>query len=130
MRDLATWKSPEHAAHWDRMRRALGSCTFPPGSAHKRFARDIQFPHLERITEAQRRHVIRLVYRYRRQIQWDLVPSKDAVSALDADWNVRRAEQVKATAEAQREKRARKLLRLKGPELPLFPQRMVQSNVG
>jgi hypothetical protein len=77
--------------HFDRMRKALGCCTFVPGSAHKRFARDVSSVELVKITEAQRRQVIRLAWRYRRQMPSDLVPSKDAVDALDRDWNERRA---------------------------------------
>ena len=48
---------------------------------------------LEKITEGQRRHVIRLAYRFRRQMPNDLVPSKDAIEALDAAWNAKREEQ-------------------------------------
>jgi ABC-type phosphonate transport system ATPase subunit len=76
---------------FDRMRHALGRCTFLPGSAHKRFARQVSAMPLEKITEAQRRHVIRLAWRYRRQMPRDLVPSKDAVEAMDAERNARQA---------------------------------------
>jgi hypothetical protein len=41
----------------------------------------------EAITEKQWRHVIRLAWRYRRQMPSHLVPSKDAVQALDRGWN-------------------------------------------
>lgn len=70
----------------DRMRVALGQCTFLPGCSHKRFARDIQYVPAEKLTERQRRHLVRLAWRYRRQMPWDLVPSKDAVQAMDSGW--------------------------------------------
>lgn len=73
-------------SHFDRMRRALGECTFLPASSHKRFARQVSQMPLENITEKQRRHVIRLAWRYRRQMPPDLVPSKDAVEAMDSQW--------------------------------------------
>lgn len=70
----------------DRMRLALGQCTFLPGSSHKRFARQVSQMYLDKITEKQWRHVIRLAWRYRRQMPAELIPSKDAVEALDAGW--------------------------------------------
>ena len=94
--------SPAHAS----MRRALAQCTFPPGSAHKRFARDL--PHAKELTEAQIRQLVRLCWRYRRQMPADLVPSRDTVVELDADWNLRR-EALAAEKVAQR--REAKLLR-------------------
>lgn len=45
---------------------ALAGCTFPPGTAHKRFARDLKSA--EKLTDAQREQLWRLVHRYRRQI--------------------------------------------------------------
>jgi hypothetical protein len=42
--------------------------------------------YLDKISEKQWRHVIRLAWRYRRQMPFDLVPSQDAVAALDAGW--------------------------------------------
>lgn len=51
--------------------RALGSCTFLPGTPHKRFARDMAFASVidkPMISEGQVRQLWRLVYRYRRQI--------------------------------------------------------------
>jgi hypothetical protein len=74
----------------DRMRKALGECTFLPASSHKRFARQVAAMYLDRITEKQWRHVIRLAWRYRRQMPTDLIPSKDAVEALDMAWAPRR----------------------------------------
>jgi hypothetical protein len=79
---------------FDLMRTALAQCTFPPGSPPKRFARQVSQMPLENISEGQRRHVIRLAYRFRRQMPRDLVPSKDAVEALDAAWNAKREEQI------------------------------------
>lgn len=67
-----------------RMKAALGKCRFLPGHPNKRFARDIADMPVERLTERQRRHIIRLAWRYRRSMPFDLVPSKDAVMALDA----------------------------------------------
>lgn len=68
----------------DRMRLALAQCSFPLSSGHKRFAADVAQMHLHMITERQWRHVVRLAWRYRRQMPRDLVPSRDAVEALDA----------------------------------------------
>ena len=67
------------------MRLALARCRFLPGSQHKRFARDMPFA--REPTEAQIRQLVRLCWRYRKQMPAHLVPSKDAVAALDADWN-------------------------------------------
>jgi hypothetical protein len=85
--------APMPGSPLDRMRLALCRCTFLPGSAHKRFARDIAHMQLDKITEAQWRHVIRLAWRYRRQMPRDLIPSKDAVEAMDAAWNAARTAQ-------------------------------------
>ena len=52
---------------------------------------------LENVTEGQRRHVIRLAYRFRRQMPRDLVPSKDAIEALDAAWNEAKAQRLTRT---------------------------------
>lgn len=68
----------------DRMKAALASCRFPPGHPNKRFARGVASVPVERLTERQKRHIIRLAWRYRRSMPFDLVPSKDAVMALDA----------------------------------------------
>lgn len=68
----------------DRMRFALAQCSFPLSSAHGRFAREVGQMHLHAVTERQWRHVVRLAWRYRRQLPRDLVPSRDAVEALDA----------------------------------------------
>jgi hypothetical protein len=71
----------------DRMRVALAECVFLPASSHKRFARSIGNLTIDRLTERQRRHMIRLAWRYRRQMPVELVPSRDAVQALDAGWD-------------------------------------------
>jgi hypothetical protein len=107
---------------YDAMRRALGQCTFLPGSSHKRFARDIQYA--VTLTEAQRRHLIRLCWRYRRQIPMHLMPSKDAVAELDADWNLQREAEAALKARQKAEKAARKSgAHQQSPfPLPLFTQ--------
>lgn len=69
----------------DRMRQALARCTFLPASSQKRFARDVAAIPLAKVTERQRRYVIQLCWRYRRQMPWDLVPSKDVVEMLNRD---------------------------------------------
>lgn len=74
---------PDSGSPLDRMRLALGQCTFLPGSSHKRFARNVSGMPLDKITPKMWRHVIRLAWRYRRQMPRDLVPSKDAVEAMD-----------------------------------------------
>ena len=72
---------------FDRMRKALGDCSFLPAHPDKRFARSVAMMPLDRITERQRRHVSRLAWKYRRTMPRDLVPSKDAVRAIDAGWH-------------------------------------------
>ena len=72
---------------FDRMRKALGHCTFLPASSDKRFARQVSVMYLHMITERQKRHVIRFAWKYRRQMPIDLVPSQDAVRALDSGWH-------------------------------------------
>jgi hypothetical protein len=52
--------------------RALGSCSFPPGTAQKRFACDMD-GYTGLITERQRWYLYRMVVRYRRQIAPHLV---------------------------------------------------------
>lgn len=98
------------------MRKALAQCTFLPGSAHKRFARDL--PHAKELTEAQVRHLIRLCWRYRRQMPADLVPSKDAVTELDADWELKR--EIERCAKIARKRLARAIR--KGEPVPVAPQ--------
>ena len=61
---------------FDEMRRALGGCTFLPASWDKRFARALAMMPADKITERQRRNVIRLAWKYRRQMPDDLVPSR------------------------------------------------------
>lgn len=53
---------------------------------------------LEDLSEAQRRHIVRLCWRYRRQMPRGLVPSKDAVEAMDAAWNAQQAQRRQAQA--------------------------------
>lgn len=72
---------------FDRMRKALGACRFLPASSDKRFARSVSTMPLDRITERQKRHVIRMAWKYRRSMPRDLVPSQDAVRAMDAGWH-------------------------------------------
>lgn len=92
MPEPAVFLSQEAMRRFDRMRIALAECTFPLGTS-KRFARQVAQMPLENITEGQRRHVIRLAYRYRRQMPRDLVPSKDAIDELDRAWNAVREQQ-------------------------------------
>lgn len=97
----------------DAMRRALAGCTFLPGSPHKRFARDLV--HALEITEAQERHLVRLCWRYRRQLPADIVPSKDAVEALDLDWNLRqRAAAERRTADREARRQAKQIAKAGG----------------
>ena len=70
---------------FDEMRAALGRCIFLPASWDKRFARALAEMPEDKITERQRRNVIRLAWKYRRQMPHDLVPSKDAVRAMDGE---------------------------------------------
>jgi hypothetical protein len=57
---------------------ALGSCTYLPGTSHKRFARDMSFlaahsPERE-LTLRQRHYMECMAWRYRRQMPTALVP--------------------------------------------------------
>jgi hypothetical protein len=79
---------------------ALGRCVFPPGSPPKRFARQIQGADPGTLSEAQRHHVVRLSYRYRRQMPEDLVPRASEVAAIDAHDTAVRAAKARAAAEA------------------------------
>lgn len=67
---------------------ALGRCTFLPGSAHKRFAHNMAF-HAEHmpdkpLTEKQAAHLVRLAWRYRRQMPADLAYPKNEEELEDA----------------------------------------------
>jgi hypothetical protein len=77
------------AGGWhDRVRLALARCTFLPASAHQRFSRHIGAMALAAITEAQWAHVMRLAWRYRRQMPSSLVPPHGLVKALP-EWTPR-----------------------------------------
>lgn len=56
---------------------ALGACTFVPGIATKRFARDMAFAagrdDAKPLTEKQDKYLREAVYRFRRQIQPEIV---------------------------------------------------------
>lgn len=79
---------------------ALGRCVFLPGSPPKRFVRQIQGVDPARLSEAQRHHVVRLSYRYRRQMPDDLVPRASDVAVIDAHDTAVRAAKARAAAEA------------------------------
>lgn len=53
---------------------ALARCTFLPGSAHKRFVRDVAASDPTKLTWRQWAYVRRLAWRYRRQMPARLVP--------------------------------------------------------
>jgi hypothetical protein len=66
--------------HQVAIAQALGRCSFLPASADKRFARDMAFlakhsPNRE-ITERQALNLMRLAWRYRRQMPANLVPTE------------------------------------------------------
>lgn len=82
------------------MRQALARCSFLPGSTEKRFARQAAAIPLEKITERQKRFIVQLAYRFRRQMPWDLVPSKDAIEMHNRD-----VQDELATRYAERERR-------------------------
>jgi hypothetical protein len=84
MPEFATFTSDEAKRRFDLTRRALSQCTFLPGSAHKRFARQVAQQPLETVSEKQRQHVIRLAWRYRRQMPLELIPTKGEIEGLDA----------------------------------------------
>lgn len=65
------------------MRQALARCRFLPSHPDKRFARDVANIPADKLSERQCRHIIRLAWKYRRSMPTDLVPSKDAVLAMD-----------------------------------------------
>ena len=103
----------------DRMRAALAQCTMLPGSSHKRFARNLAAMYLDKITEKQVRHLIRLAWRYRRQIPFDLVPSKDVIDALDSGWTEQTVAGVVVMTTGPRQMKAAKPKRLKSQAAPL-----------
>jgi hypothetical protein len=60
--------------------KALGSCSYPPGTSQKRFARDILFlaendPDKE-LSDRQRHYMQLMAWRYRRQMPSRLVPER------------------------------------------------------
>jgi hypothetical protein len=66
--------------HEITLAKALGRCSFMPGTNQKRFARDLAFvaendPSRE-ITERQRYYMELMAWRYRRQIPSSLVPDR------------------------------------------------------
>lgn len=71
----------------------MGRCTFLPGSTHKRVAKSIGGMPLSAISPPQWAYVMRLAWRYRRQMPAELVPLHAAVKALDA-WRPRPARQI------------------------------------
>jgi Spy/CpxP family protein refolding chaperone len=69
---------------------ALARCTFVPGTAQKRFARDIgNLPESHVLTPRQIAQLLRLVYRYRRQIphaaQEARLDEAEALAAMHGD---------------------------------------------
>ncbi len=68
----------EVTEHEIALAKALGACSFLPGSSQKRFARDLAFvaehsPDRE-LTDRQRHYLQLMAWRYRRQIPKRLVP--------------------------------------------------------
>lgn len=67
---------------------ALSGCTFLPGSAHKRFVRDMlfaaQYDPDRILTEPQHRYLIGLRWRYRRQIRPQVAGLAVAVAEYSA----------------------------------------------
>lgn len=57
---------------------ALARCTFVPGSPDKRFAHDmtVSLRFGKELTPRQAEHVVRLAWRYRRQMPGHLVPTR------------------------------------------------------
>lgn len=69
--------------------RALGACTFPPGIATKRFAKDMatcaaqEQPY--QMSPAQRRYLLTAAVRYRRQIAAEVVALAEAELQADRE---------------------------------------------
>lgn len=104
----------------DRMRLALAKCTFLPGSSHKRFARQVAAIDCQTVTVRQWRHVIRLAWRYRRQMPFDLVPSRDAVEALDSGWQEQSVAGVSVMVAGPKSGKRERAPRRPPTPLPLF----------
>lgn len=68
--------------------RALGACTFPPGIATKRFAKDMAACAVQEqrfdLSPAQRRYLLTAAVRYRRQIPAEVVALAEAELRSDA----------------------------------------------
>lgn len=69
--------------HEVALARALGNCTYVPGSSHKRFARNMAFlveadPARE-LTDQQRSYMEIMAWRYRRQMPRSLVPHQKPI---------------------------------------------------
>ncbi len=70
--DRMAWADAKLA---ERRVRALRQATMQPGSWDKRFVRDLCGKLPESFTEAQHRHIVRLAWKYRRQIGSTLSPA-------------------------------------------------------
>lgn len=69
---------------------AFAGVTFPAGSPHKRFARQMAHATAEMLTPRQVAHVAHLAWRYRRQMPPHLVPPADPYAGQRAPAQARR----------------------------------------
>ncbi len=74
--------TPEPGNWHDRVRLALGRCSFPLGTHANRFSRQVAAMPLGAISMRQWALVLRYAYRFRRQIPPDLVPARHLVLLL------------------------------------------------
>ena len=87
-----------------RLAKALGGCSFLPGSSHKRFCRnmaDIARLSPDKAISLRQRHMMELMaWRYRRQLNDDLVPQS---KPLDLPRKIKEPKPAKAATGVQQD---------------------------
>lgn len=105
--------------------KALGACSFLPGSWDKRFARSMAFraehPEGGCFTERQRVHILRLAHKYRRQIPTSVLElvldeAERAADRRAAEGNGALADFAKAKRK-RRERKAARVVAVVDPDL-------------
>lgn len=94
-----------------RLAKALGGCSFLPGSSHKRFCRnmaDIARLSPDKEISLRQRHMMELMaWRYRRQLNGDLVPQS---KPLDLPRKIKEPKPAKVAKAGQPDSRQETLL--------------------
>lgn len=96
------------------MRQALGYCTFPPGSAAKRIAREVNQMPIENISGPLWDVIVLLAYRFRRQMPPDLVPVSLERDLAQQRLNSSREEKARALDARRAARATARQLRLTG----------------